>query len=187
MLRLNCYNVMFPLAYSHLTRSCAKQVSEHLREFIVTVLVMHPQRDLIVVLTALSLMACGEATDTHAGQPVAHRRAAFKKILLAFEPIGVQLREKQYNSNRLIDQAKLLASLKNDPWSYFDADTNYPPTHAKAKIWSDPDQFRAAQQTFVQAVDRFALVVEDHDETHAKAAYEAVQDSCRNCHKAFKD
>ena len=187
MLRLNCYNETFPLAYSQLVRSCAEQVSEHLREFIVTVLVMHPQRDLIVVLIALSLMACGEATDTHAGQPVAHRRAAFKKILLAFEPIGVQLREKQYNSNRLIDQAKLLASLKNDPWSYFDADTNYPPTHAKAKIWSDPDQFRAAQQTFVQAVDRFALVVEDHDETHAKAAYEAVQDSCRNCHKAFKD
>ena len=175
------------MAYSRLVRACDQRVTEHLREFFVTVQSMRLQRDLIIVLTVLSLMACGEATDTHAGQPVAHRRAAFKKILLAFEPIGVQLREKQYNSNRLIDQAKLLASLKNDPWSYFDADTNYPPTHAKAKIWSDPDLFRAAQQTFVQAVDRFALVVEDHDETHAKAAYEAVQDSCRNCHKAFKD
>jgi len=187
MLRMICYKRMFLLAYSRLVRACDQRVTEHLREFFVTVQSMRLQRDLIIVLTVLSLMACGEATDTHAGQPVAHRRAAFKKILLAFEPIGVQLREKQYNSNRLIDQAKLLASLKNDPWSYFDADTNYPPTHAKAKIWSDPDQFRAAQQTFVQAVDRFALVVEDHDETHAKAAYEAVQESCRNCHKAFKD
>jgi len=49
--------------------------------------------NLIIVLTALTLMACGEAADTRPGQPVAHRRAAFKKILLAFEPIGVQLRE----------------------------------------------------------------------------------------------
>jgi len=187
MLRLNCYNEDFPLAYSQLVRSCTEQVSEHLREFIVTVLLMRPQRYLMVVLTALSLMACGEATDTHAGQPVAHRRAAFKKILLAFEPIGISLREKQYDSNRLIDQAKLLASLKNDPWPYFDGDTNYPPTHAKAKVWSDPDQFRAAQQVFIHAVDRFTLVIQDHDEANARAAYEAVQDSCRNCHKAFKD
>jgi len=148
---------------------------------------MRRQRILIIMLTMLSLIACGEATDTHPGQPVAHRRVAFKKILLAFEPISIQLREKKYDSNRLIEQTKLLASLKNDPWPYFGADTNYPPTHAKAKLWSNPDQFKVAQQTFIQAVDRFVLVANDRDEAHARAAYEAVKDSCRNCHKAFRD
>jgi len=97
------------------------------------------------------------------------------------------LREKQYDSNQLIGQAKQLAALKNDPWPYFDADTNYPPTHAKAKVWIDPDQFNTAQQTFLQAVGRFVLVAEDRDEVHARAAYEAVQDSCRNCHRVFRD
>jgi len=148
---------------------------------------MRFQRILILILTVLSLVACGEATDTRPGQPIAHRRAAFKKLLLAFEPMGVELREKRYNANQFIDQAKMLASLKNSPWPYFEVDSNYPPTHAKAKVWSDPDQFKSAQQAFVHAVDRLALVAEDRDEAQVVTAYEAVQESCRNCHKSFKD
>src|SRR5664279_1935360 len=142
---------------------------------------------LILVLPLLSLMACGEATDTRPGQPIAHRRAAFKKLLAAFEPMGIELLEKRYDANQFITQSKVLASLENGPWPYFGVDTNYPPTHAKAKVWSDPDQFKVAQQTFLQAVDRLVLVAEDRDEAHVMTAYEAVQDSCRNCHKAFKD
>ena len=148
---------------------------------------MRFQRILILVLPLLSLIACGEATDPRPGQPIAHRRAAFKKVLLAFEPMGIELREKRYDSNQFIGQAKVLASLKNDPWLYFGVDTNYPPTHAKAEVWSDPDRFKAAQQAFLLAVDRLVLVAEDRDEVHVMTAYEAVQDSCRNCHKSFKE
>ena len=72
--------------------------------------------NVIIVLTALCRMACGEAVDTLPGQPVAHRRAAFKKILLDFELIGIQLREKQYHLNWHICQARHLAGLRNDPW-----------------------------------------------------------------------
>jgi cytochrome c556 len=148
---------------------------------------MYCQRILILVLTVLSLIACGEATDTRPGQPVAHRRAAFKKLLLAFEPMGVELREKHYDSNQFIGQAKVFAGLKDTPWTYFGVDTNYPPTHAKANVWSDPDQFKADQQAFLQAVDRLLLVAEDRDEAHVVTAYEALQNSCRNCHKSFRE
>jgi cytochrome c556 len=132
-------------------------------------------------------MACGEVTDDRPGQPITHRRAAFKKILLAFEPMGIELRENRYDANQFIDQAKALARLKNEPWSYFGVDTNYPPTHAKAKVWSDPDQFKVSQETFLQAVDRLNLVAEKRDEGLVRTAYEAVQNSCRNCHKSFKE
>ena len=98
---------------------------------------MRYQPLLMTALSALLLTACGgEPADTRPGQPVSQRRAAFKKILLAFEPLGIVLREKQYNADQFIAQADLLGKVKDGPWSHFGPDTNYPPTHAKATVWS---------------------------------------------------
>jgi cytochrome c556 len=144
-------------------------------------------RLLICTLAPLALIACGEAVDTREGQPVSHRRAAFKKILLAFEPMGVQLREKQYNPTQFIALAGELARVKNGPWRYFGDDTNYPPTHAKPSVWSDAERFAKERQAFLQATDRLVLVAESRDEAKVTAAYEAIHDSCRSCHQAFKD
>lgn len=142
---------------------------------------------LVLALTALSLFACGEAHDALPGQPIAHRRAAFKNLLRAFEPMGVQLRDKQYDPVRFIAQADAFVRLKDTPWAYFGAETNAPPTHAKARVWSDPDRFKADQTTFQNAADRLARAAETRDEPAVRAAYEAVQNSCRDCHKAFRE
>lgn len=144
-------------------------------------------RLLILALLSFTLGACGEAADTHEGQPVSARRAAFKKILQAFEPMGVQLRDKQYNPDQFIVLAGQLAAVKNGPWPYFGDDTNYPPTRAKASVWSDPEGFRAERQAFLQATDRLLLVADSRDEKKVAIAYEAIHDSCRSCHKAFKN
>ena len=85
---------------------------------------------LLSALSALLLTACGEPADTRPGQPVSARRSAFKKILLAFEPMGIALREKQYNADQFIVHADALAKVKDGPWSHFGPDTNYPPTKA---------------------------------------------------------
>jgi cytochrome c556 len=140
----------------------------------------------IFMLTALALVACSEPADTRVGQPVTHRRAAFKKILLAFEPMGVQLRNKQYDANQFIVLAKTLVQMRNGPWSYFGADTNYPPSQARAKVWSEPGQFEVDRQGFLQATEHLLLAAESRDEKQVTMAYEAVHDSCRNCHKDFK-
>jgi cytochrome c556 len=141
---------------------------------------------LIAALTSVMLTACGEAADTHPGQPVSERRAAFKKILLAFEPMGVQLRDKQYDPDRFIALAAKLGQVKNGPWSYFGDDSNYPPTRAKASVWSDSDRFADARRDFLQTTDRLVLVAESRDEAKVAAAYEAIADSCRSCHQAFR-
>lgn len=142
---------------------------------------------LIAFLIPVALTACGEPADTQPGQPVTHRRAAFKKILLAFEPMGIQLRKKDYDPDKFLEHAKALVAAKNGPWEYFGPTTNYPPTHAKARVWSDPEQFESKRQAFLQATDRLLLAAESRDEKRVTAAYEAVHDSCRDCHKAFKD
>lgn len=142
---------------------------------------------LAVLVLPLFLMACGEPADNRPGQPVAHRRAAFAKILKAFEPMGVQLRKKEYNAEKFLAKAKELAAVKDEPWQYFTADTNYPPTHATAKVWSDADHFERERREFLAAADRLLVAAESGEEKNVTVAYEALHEHCRSCHKAFKE
>lgn len=149
---------------------------------------MRCQHLLIAALGALLLTACGgEPADTRPGQPVSARRAAFKKILLAFEPMGIALREKQYNADRFIIQAGELDQVKDGPWRHFGPDTNYPPTHAKGAVWSDAARFSAERDAFLQAVDGLTQAAASRDQAKVASAYAAVHDSCRSCHQAFKE
>lgn len=141
---------------------------------------------LLAALPAL-LTACGEPADTHPGQPVTQRRTAFKKILRAFEPMGVQLREHKYDPDKFLDQAKALAAAKDGPWEYFGPDTNYPPTRAKAVVWSDGERFATNRRTFLDATDKLVEAAGQRDEQAARAAYDAVHEACSNCHKDFKE
>lgn len=147
---------------------------------------MYIHRILIVALCSL-IVACGEPPDTHPGQPVTHRRAAFEKILHAFEPMGVQLRAGKYKPDVFLDKAKELASVKDGPWQYFGPDTNYPPTHATAKVWSESAQFEKERQTFLEATTALLQAAESRDEKKVAAAYEVVHQVCRSCHKTFKE
>lgn len=141
---------------------------------------------LISLLLPLALAACGEPEDTGPGKPVAHRRDAFKAILDAFEPMGIRLRANQYDADQFIAQAKQLNKVKEGPWAYFTPDSNYPPTHATAKVWSEAEKFDAGRQKFLAAVSQLATATETKDEAKVRAAYEALHDTCRSCHKEFK-
>jgi cytochrome c556 len=140
----------------------------------------------LVSLLPFLLAACGEPQDTRPGQPVAHRKAAFKEILNAFEPMGVQLRDEGYKPDVFLAKAKELDSVKDKPWSYFQADTNYPPTEATDKVWSDSQQFEHDRQAFIDATSRLVVVAQSKDIKQVAPAYEALHDTCRTCHKTFK-
>ena len=141
----------------------------------------------VIALILLSLLtACGEPADTRPGQPVTHRRVAMKQILLAFEPMGVQLRDEGYKADAFLSHAQELAALKNKPWAYFGADTNYPPTRSKPELWSDPTRFESEKKDFVEAADALLVAAESRDEGRVRSAYATLHDSCASCHKAFK-
>ena len=141
---------------------------------------------LLLVFSGSLLAACGEPADTHPGQPVTKRRAAFKQILRAFEPMGTQLRGQRYQADAFLKRATELDALKNAPWEYFGADTNYPPTHATPAVWSEPERFEKEKQSFIAAVTDLRQAAETRDEKKVAAAYETVHESCRSCHKTFK-
>ena len=133
------------------------------------------------------LAACGPVEDTHPGQPVAHRQAAFKQILKSFEPMGVQLRTQAYDPERFAELANALAAAKDGPWTYFGPDTCYPPSKAKPVLCEEAETFATKREAFRKAVDRLAAVAPGKNEDAVRAAYQAVQDSCRDCHKRYKE
>ncbi|WP_205754877.1 cytochrome c [Azoarcus sp. DD4] len=136
---------------------------------------------------ALSLAACGGAVeDTRPGQPVKHRQDAFKAILRVFEPMGVMLRDGKYQADKFASLAGELVAKREAPWGHFGADTNYPPTKAKAAVWSDAAAFERERQGFFAATDALMAAAQTRDPVQAKAAYDKVYGSCKSCHDGFK-
>lgn len=142
---------------------------------------------LSLLIAAVLVAACsGEAEDTRPGQPVAHRRAAFKELTKLFEPIGVMMREGEYKADKYQSLVDAVMAKRDAPWQYFQPDTLYPPSKAKPDVWSDPAGFEAAKKSFYAATDKLAAAAKAKDEKAAKAAAEAVEASCKDCHKTYK-
>ena len=142
---------------------------------------------LVATLPLLLLTACGEPEDTRPGQPVAQRRAAFKEILKSFEPMGLQLRNQRYDEKQFLVLANNLNKAKEVPWSHFAPDTNYPPSKAKAAVWSEPEKFETSRQSFFKAAEALVMAAESRNVKQITSAYETLHDTCRTCHKSFKE
>lgn len=144
-------------------------------------------RPLFVSLIALALLAgCGEPEDTRPGQPVKQRQTAFKDILKAFEPMGVMLREHRYDADKFAALADQLAARRDGPWSHFGPDTLYPPSKATAAVWEKPADFERERQAFMAATIRLQEAAGRRQPADVEAAYQAVHESCQNCHRGFK-
>ncbi|MCG2578278.1 cytochrome c [Dechloromonas sp. XY25] len=146
-----------------------------------------PFRIGLVVLAATLLAACGEPEDTRPGQPVKHRQQAFKEIIKSFEPMGVMLRKGSFDAERFDKLSAELVAKRDGPWSYFGPDTNYPPTKATAEVWKQPEEFEKDKQAFIAATDKLQEAVKSRDKAAVEKAYDAVHDSCKTCHKQFKE
>lgn len=145
-----------------------------------------PRLVLLCSLAAL-LTACGaEPEDTRPGQPVAHRRDAFKEMIRHFEPMGTMVRKESFNAPKFTSLASSLIAVRDKPWQYFQPDTLYPPSKATEAVWSKPAEFEAARKAFIDATDKLQSVAGTQDARTAKAAFEEVEKTCRDCHEVFK-
>ena len=133
------------------------------------------------------LGGCGEPEDTYPGQPVTHRRAAFKDMLRTFEPMGVMLRTDVYDPQRFAAMLARFMPLRDKPWQYFPAGALYPPSKAKPQVWSEAEKFKALKDEFLVRSDRLNALAGSEDRAAVAAAYTALSDNCKQCHDAFKE
>lgn len=141
----------------------------------------------VLALTCLALASCGEAPDTHPGQPVTKRKQVFKQMLRSFEPMGMVVRGREsYSKEDFVSQAAELQKLSTQPWDYFTADSNYKPTRAKADVWQKPAEFKQAQQKFIDAAGQLSKTAQSGDLESIRRDYGKVEDSCKACHQQFR-
>jgi cytochrome c556 len=135
-----------------------------------------------------TLGACSNAVeDTRPGQPVKTRQKAFKEMLRVFEPMGTMLRDGRYDATKFSALAEDLKQKREGPWSHFDADTFYPPTKAKAVVWTQPELFARDRQAFFNATDALFAAALTRQLGAVEKAYFAAYDTCQGCHKRFKE
>lgn len=143
---------------------------------------------LLAVTSAISLGGCGQdAKDTHPDQPVTKRKAVFKQMVKTFEPIGMAARgRKDYNPREFNEATLQLQKLASQPWPFFTADSNYPPTRAKPAVWDNPADFKLAQDRFQASIKSLVQASEGSDMETIKSAVNAVEKSCTACHDQFR-
>lgn len=146
-------------------------------------------RFLLPALAALTLSACFEpAPDTHPQQLVTKRNALFKQFTRAMEPmVKVTQGQSAYQREEFLENAKDLEKLSTKPWVYFTADGNYPPTRAKPAVWSQPGEFKDAQDKYLAQVGQLVKAAQGGDMAQLKTAVQEVTDSCKSCHKQFRN
>lgn len=145
---------------------------------------------LVTLVAATTLLsACSDRVkDTHPEQLVSKRQAIFKKFTKSLEPLGMVARDRQdYVRVEFMANAQALQELSTQPWAYFTADGNYPPTRAKPEVWSKATEFKQAQDSYLAAVDQLVKVSGSNDMPAIRASVDAVQKSCKSCHDKFRN
>jgi len=142
----------------------------------------------VLTLTALTLGACSpSARDTHPQQLLTKRLALFKQFTKTLEPMGLVARDRRdYVQADFVAQAQALKALSTQPWVYFSADGNYPPTRARPEIWRQPEVFKQSQNEFLGAVNQLDTVAASGDLPAIRNAVDQVQKSCKHCHDQFR-
>jgi len=138
--------------------------------------------------TVALLSACSDRVkDTHPQQLVSKRQALFKQFTKTLEPMGLVARDRQdYVKTSFVASAEALQALASQPWPYFTADGNYPPTRAKPEVWSQSAEFKQAQDKFLATTDALVQVAGSAALPAIRASVEAVQASCKSCHDQFR-
>jgi len=144
---------------------------------------------LVLLSSILLLGACGDKVkDTHPQQLVTQRQAVFKKMTKTLEPMGLVAREREsYIKVQFQAQALELQELAGQPWAFFTADGNYPPTRAKPEVWQKTAEFKQAQDSFLGRVDQLVKVSGSADQVAIRSAVDGVEKSCKSCHEQFRN
>lgn len=80
--------------------------------------------------------------------------------------------------------ANQLATTAHEPWKHYTAGSI---GDAKAEVWTQPQAFQAAIKQFNDATLALAQAAKTNDYPTVKTAFGQVGQSCKTCHKSFKD
>lgn len=140
---------------------------------------------ILKILPAFAVVAALGTSLAIAG-PIEDRQAGMKQVGKAMGAFaGIAKGEAAYDAAVVKTNADSMLEGFKKAFPNFTAGSEKgpPETYAKAEIWSDPDGFKAAQDTALKAVEAMAAT---SDEAGFKTALAGLGEACKGCHTKFR-
>ncbi len=138
------------------------------------------------IITAALIAATGAAQAEEPENYIKYRQAMMSAIGGHTGAAGQIVRGKVTPAGALAMHADALAALSADISSLFPEGSDFGETRAKEEIWSDRAAFDKAAVDAKTATVAFAAAVAAGDSEKIEAAYRDVGESCKTCHKQFR-
>ncbi|MBG7066681.1 cytochrome c [Pseudomonas aeruginosa] len=144
---------------------------------------------LVVLLAGVALSGCHRMDPN---SPEAKRQAIFKEMLRTSEDMGGMLRGRlPFDAEKFRAGSVKLHQLADQPWQYFPrpkAGEEGEDTRAKDEVWQRQQEFKAATQVFIDAMNRLQDNTRQATPTPdgVRKDFAAVEDACEACHKKFR-
>jgi cytochrome c556 len=150
------------------------------------------QRHIILPLLCSGVLLGGasvvQAGDTDAA--VEYRQGLMNVFAWNAKPMGAMAKGKQaFDAARFAALAKDLqrASQLDMLGAFPEASEGHPDSDAMPDIWLDWEGFESRLDTFRSEAAKLVKVAAGGDEQAMKAQFDNTFDSCRDCHRNFKD
>jgi len=118
---------------------------------------------------------------------VKQRQAAMVLQGKYFGPMAAMAQDKApFKADVVAYNASLLDALSRMPWDGFDASTKDVKSATLPAAYTDTAKFKAAQDQFLNAVDKLVAASKGSDMAATKAAIGGVGKTCGGCHENFR-
>ena len=120
---------------------------------------------------------------------VRSRITAYRELGAAFKAVNDGLRGSEVQTIMIQQSARQIRNAARAQYTLFHADSDASTgvkTAAKPEIWTQPAQFRAAQDNFARAADSFFRAASTGDAAAIRAEARKLGGTCKGCHDTFK-
>jgi cytochrome c556 len=124
-------------------------------------------------------------------QPVIEgRQSALRDIGAAFKGINDELKKSTPSLPVIRQYAQQIDQLSKHQGSWFPPGTGPDSdviTAAKAEIWQQPAQFKAAQAAFGEQATKLVKIAAGSEVAAIKSQWQALGRTCKGCHETFRE
>ncbi len=149
---------------------------------------MRATMPLVIVCSLLVASGLSRAAAT-GSDPVKVRIDNYRELGAAFKNVNDELRKPAPQIYILQLSARTIRGAAMAQYGFFPAGSGPRPnvkSAARAEIWTQPAQFKAAQDAFSVQAQAFARVAQSGDIAKLKLQTKALGQTCAACHKNFR-
>jgi cytochrome c556 len=147
------------------------------------------KRRLAVFAVCAVAFAAGAVAQMKPDVVIGYRRSAMTMIGWNFGPMGAMVKGKvAFDAKEFARHAERVAFLAPQIAEGFAKGSDKgAETDAKAEIWSNPDDFKAKIDDFIEQSRQLAEVSRGGDEAKMKDQFKKVGGTCKACHDKYRN